>query len=56
MARKLFSLLTNAPFKRYVLIGEGTHTLMMEKNRLDLFREVQAFLGERERFSNAASR
>jgi pimeloyl-ACP methyl ester carboxylesterase len=56
MARKLFSLLTNAPFKRYVLIGEGTHTLMMEKNRLDLFREVQAFLGERERFSNAASK
>jgi pimeloyl-ACP methyl ester carboxylesterase len=47
MARKLFSLLTNTPFKRYVLIGEGTHTLMMERHRLELFRSVQDFLFER---------
>src|SRR5665213_1026284 len=47
MARKLFSLLTNTPFKRYVLIGEGTHTLMMERHRLELFRAVQDFLFER---------
>jgi pimeloyl-ACP methyl ester carboxylesterase len=47
MARELFSLLTNTPFKRYVLIGEGTHTVIMEKNRLQLFREVQEFLFER---------
>jgi pimeloyl-ACP methyl ester carboxylesterase len=47
MARKLFSLLTNAPFKRYVLVGQGTHTLMMERNRLQLFREVEEFLFER---------
>ena len=46
MARKLFSLLTNTPFKRYVLIGEGTHTVVMEKNRLQLFRAVQDFLFE----------
>ena len=46
MSRALFPLLVNAPEKRYVLIGEGTHTVMMEKNRMQLFREVQAFLDE----------
>lgn len=46
MSRSLFPLLVNAPEKRYVLIGEGTHALFMEKNRLQLFREVQAFLDE----------
>ncbi|MGA8871330.1 MAG: alpha/beta fold hydrolase [Candidatus Acidiferrales bacterium] len=46
MARALFPLLINAPEKRYVMIGEGTHTVMMEKNRMQLFREVQAFLDE----------
>jgi len=46
MARKLFSLLANTPMKRYVLVGEGTHTLMMERHRLELFRSVQEFLSE----------
>jgi pimeloyl-ACP methyl ester carboxylesterase len=46
MARALFPLLVNAPEKRYVLIGEGTHYIIMEKNRMQLFREVQAFLDE----------
>ena len=32
--------------KRYVEIGEGTHTVIMEKNRMQLFREVQVFLDE----------
>jgi hypothetical protein len=27
-----------------VLLGEGTHTVMMEKNRMLLFQAVQAFL------------
>ena len=27
-------------------IGEGTHTVIMEKNRMSLFREVQLFLDE----------
>jgi pimeloyl-ACP methyl ester carboxylesterase len=40
----LFPLLTKAPMKEYVLIGEGTHTIMMEKNRMLLFRAVQTFL------------
>jgi pimeloyl-ACP methyl ester carboxylesterase len=39
-----FANLTNAPFKRYVEIGEGTHNIMLEKNRMQLFQEVQQFL------------
>jgi pimeloyl-ACP methyl ester carboxylesterase len=46
MARTLFPLLVNAPEKRYVMIGEGTHSVIMEKNRMQLFREVQVFLDE----------
>ena len=34
MAQALFPTLTNAPYKRYVEIGEGTHTVIMEKNRM----------------------
>ena len=48
MAQALFPLLKNSPAKRYVEIGEGTHAVIMEKNRLQLFREVQAFLDELE--------
>lgn len=46
MAQTLFPLLVNAPGKRYVLLAEGTHTIVMEKNRLKLFEAVQAFLDE----------
>jgi pimeloyl-ACP methyl ester carboxylesterase len=42
-----FAKLTNAPYKRYVQIGEGTHTVIMEKNRMQLFQAVQQFLDER---------
>jgi pimeloyl-ACP methyl ester carboxylesterase len=42
-----FARLTNAPYKRYVQIGEGTHTVIMEKNRMQLFQAVQQFLDER---------
>jgi alpha-beta hydrolase superfamily lysophospholipase len=42
-----FAKLTNAPYKRYVEIGEGTHTVIMEKNRMQLFHAVQQFLDER---------
>jgi len=41
-----FAKLTHAPYKRYVEIGEGTHNLMLEKNRMQLFEEVQHFLDE----------
>lgn len=40
----LFPKLTHAASKQYVLIGEGTHTVMMEKNRLQFFAAVQTFL------------
>jgi pimeloyl-ACP methyl ester carboxylesterase len=46
MAQTLFPLLVNSPGKRYVMLAEGTHTIIMEKNRLELFRAVQAFLDE----------
>jgi len=46
MAQALFPQLTGAPYKRYIEIGEGTHTVIMEKNRMSLFREVQLFLDE----------
>ena len=47
MAQNLLPKLTGAPYKRYVEIGEGTHTIIMEKNRMNLFREVQLFLDEK---------
>lgn len=46
MAQTLFPLLTNSPGKRLVMLAEGTHTIVMEKNRLKLFEAVQAFLDE----------
>lgn len=46
MARNLFPKLTGASYKRYVELGEGTHSILMEKNRMNLFREVQLFLDE----------
>lgn len=46
MAQAVFATLGRAPWKRYVVLGEGTHSIIMEKNRLQLFREVQLFLEE----------
>jgi len=51
MAQNLFPKLTGAPYKRYVEIGEGTHTIIMEKNRMSLFHEVQLFLDEKNRMN-----
>jgi pimeloyl-ACP methyl ester carboxylesterase len=42
-----FEKLVNVPYKRYVQIGEGTHTVIMEKNRMQLFEAVQHFLDEK---------
>ena len=44
MAQTLFPLLVNAPQKQYVEVGEGTHSVMLERNRMQLFRTVQSFL------------
>ena len=46
MLHAYFAKLTNVPYKRYVEIGEGTHTIIMEKNRMQLFQAVQQFLDE----------
>jgi pimeloyl-ACP methyl ester carboxylesterase len=45
-AHAYFAKLTNVPYKRFVEIGEGTHTIMMEKNRMQFFREMMNFLNE----------
>ena len=47
-ARGYFAKLVNAPYKRYIEIGEGTHTIIMEKNRMQFFREIMNFLDERD--------
>ncbi len=46
MAQTIFPLLVNSPGKRLVMLAEGTHHMMLEKNRVALFRAVQAFLDE----------
>jgi pimeloyl-ACP methyl ester carboxylesterase len=46
MLNAYLAKLTHAPYKRFVEIGEGTHFVMMEKNRLQLFGVVQQFLDE----------
>jgi len=45
-ADTVFSKLVNAPERRLVRIGEATHLVLLEKNRLQLYREVQMFLDE----------
>lgn len=46
MAQEVFAKLTNAPHKRHVVIGEGTHAAALEKNRMHLIEQVQRFLDE----------
>ena len=46
MAQTLFPLLVNSPGKRFVMLAEGTHTIVMEKNRMKLFEAVQSVLDE----------
>jgi pimeloyl-ACP methyl ester carboxylesterase len=46
MAQALYPLLTNAAWKRHVVLSEGTHFMVMEKNRILLIRTVQQFLEE----------
>jgi pimeloyl-ACP methyl ester carboxylesterase len=45
-SQQYFAKLTNVPYKAFLEIGEGTHTVIMEKNRMQLFRGVQAFLDD----------
>ena len=46
MGHTLFPLMVNSPGKRFVMLAEGTHTIIMEKNRMKLFEAVQSFLDE----------
>jgi pimeloyl-ACP methyl ester carboxylesterase len=46
MAQEVFSKLVNASYKRHVVIGEGTHTVALEKNRMHLINQIQSFLDE----------
>jgi pimeloyl-ACP methyl ester carboxylesterase len=46
MAETYFAKLTGAPYKRFVELGEGTHTVMLEKNRMQFFHEILGFLNE----------
>ena len=46
MLHAYFAKLVSVPYKRYVEIGEGTHSVIMEKNRMQLFQVVQQFLDE----------
>ena len=45
-AQEYFTELTNAPYRRFVELSEGTHTVMLEKNRMQFFREILNFLNE----------
>lgn len=44
MAQDLFQQLPSAPHNQLVIFDQGSHTMMMERNRLQLFETVQAFL------------
>ena len=46
MAQGVFARLTNAPYKRFVELGQGTHTVILEKNRKQFFDEIAGFLSE----------
>jgi pimeloyl-ACP methyl ester carboxylesterase len=47
MAHTVFSKLSTAPYRRWVEIGEGTHSVFMERNRWQVFDAVDGFLAER---------
>jgi pimeloyl-ACP methyl ester carboxylesterase len=45
-AQAYFAKLTHTPYKRLIELSEGTHSIIMEKNRMQFFREVANFLNE----------
>lgn len=46
MAQAYFRLLTNAPYRRWLEIGEATHTFVLETNRWQAIEAVQNFLDD----------
>ena len=45
-AQGYFAHLTHTPYKRLIELSEGTHTVMMEKSRMQFFHELMGFLDE----------
>jgi len=46
LAQGYFVQLKNTPYKRLIELSEGTHTVMLEKNRMQFFHELMGFLDE----------
>lgn len=46
LARSIFQKFTSAPYRRWVEIGEATHLVLMEKNRLQAFDAIASFFSE----------
>lgn len=46
LAQNFFTSLTGAAYRRWVEIGEGTHMVLLEKNRLQAFQAIRGFLDE----------
>lgn len=46
LTQAFFKQLTNTPYKRFVELGEGTHTVMIEKDHIEFFHEILGFLSE----------
>lgn len=44
MAGELFRRLTEAPYKRLEVLGNGTHSMCLEVSRFELYRRVEHFL------------
>lgn len=44
MARELFSKLQQAPYKRLELLARGTHSMLLELNRIELYHRSREFL------------
>jgi pimeloyl-ACP methyl ester carboxylesterase len=47
MSHAYFDKLSKAPYRRFVDIGGATHLMLLERNRMQLYHEVQAFLNEK---------
>ncbi len=48
LAQALFPLIVNAPWKRLTVLSGGTHSMIMERRRMLLFRTITQFLTEAE--------
>ena len=47
MAQEIFGKLVKTPYKRHVVLSEGTPAIALEKNRMSLISQGQAFLEEK---------